>query len=86
MIIRTMTDPKTEALRISVHPCFHDDNDVHLGVCYPVRASFATTPWPVVRTHARDRFFVTAYINGGGIGMLSGYVFAFFGALAMCAS
>jgi hypothetical protein len=85
-ITTTTTDPKPEALRISIHPCFHNDHHVHQGVRQPVRSSQAATPWISSGTHARDRFFVTAYINGGGIGMLSGYVFAFFGALTMCAS
>jgi hypothetical protein len=80
------TDPKTEALRISIHSRFYNDHHVYLGVRHPVRVSHAATPWISTETHARDRFFVTAYINGGGVGMISGYVFAFCGALAMCAS
>ncbi|EMC93957.1 hypothetical protein BAUCODRAFT_216276 [Baudoinia panamericana UAMH 10762] len=31
-------------------------------------------------------FFTTAFINGGGVSMIYGYIFAFFGALATCAS
>jgi hypothetical protein len=32
------------------------------------------------------RFFTTAFINGGGVSMIYGYIVAFFGALATCAS
>jgi hypothetical protein len=32
------------------------------------------------------RFFVTPFLNGGGPAMISGFIVAFFGALATCAS
>ena len=33
-----------------------------------------------------SRFFTTAFLNGAGVSMIYGYIFAFFGALATCAS
>ena len=31
-------------------------------------------------------FFVTAFLNGGGVTMIYGFIFAFFGGLATCVS
>ena len=66
------------------HPSrLHYDYDVYLGICRCVRICNFKAERVVLILYS---FFVTAFVNGGGVSMIYGYILAFVGALATCAS
>jgi hypothetical protein len=65
---------------------FYHGDDVYLGICHSVRALWCHLDVMGMDIDSQSRFFVTAFVNGGGPAMISGFIVAFFGALATCAS
>jgi len=75
-----------EAIQPIIPNSFYHGDDVHMGVRNSVRHLSQLDTLLAVGIDSQCRFFVTSFVNGGGPAMISGFVVAFLGALATCAS
>ena len=61
----------------------YDDYDVYMGICHTVIMDNTRRE---CKSLTSCSFFTTSFLNGGGVTMIYGFILAFFGALATCAS